>query len=99
MSGPRPEAWLPRLESFQLILAGCRSSFGIMSVAEITRSIARLTPEQQASVARFVSRVRRSNSPTRRRQLSAIMQAMDGGEKFSWADVKKARGTGIMPKR
>lgn len=70
-----------------------------MSVAEITKSIARLTPEQQAVVGRFVSRVRRSNSPVRRRQLGATMRAMDAGEKFSWADVKRARATGAIPKR
>ncbi|MEY2880030.1 MAG: hypothetical protein RLZZ15_2410 [Verrucomicrobiota bacterium] len=76
-----------------------RLIFSEMSVAEISKSIARLTPEQQAVVVQFVSKVRGSNSPARRRQLSTTMQAMDAGEKFSWTDVKKARATGLMPKR
>jgi len=70
-----------------------------MRVAELVKSIARLTPEQQAAVMRFVEKVRRSNSPARRRQLSATMRAMDAGEKFSWTEVKRARATGVIPKR
>ena len=58
-----------------------------MSVAEITKSISLLTPEQQAVVVRFVSKVRRSNSPARRRQLSTTMRAMDAGKKYSQAQV------------
>jgi len=58
-----------------------------MSVAELTKSISRLTPEQQAVVVRFVSKVRRSSSPPRRRQLSATMRAMNAGKKYSQVQV------------
>jgi len=70
-----------------------------MSVTEISKSIARLSPDQRAAVVRFVSRVRRSNSPASQRQLGAAMRAMDAGEKYSWTEVKRARATGVIPKR
>lgn len=48
-----------------------------MSAAALAKSIARLTPEQQAVVMRFVAKVRRGNSPARRRKLADIGRKMD----------------------
>ena len=59
-------------------------------VAELAKSIARLTPEQQATVVRFVAKVRRSNSPAHRRKLAKIGRDMDAGKKFTPAQVDAA---------
>jgi hypothetical protein len=62
-----------------------------MSVAELQRTIAKLPPEQQRTVARFVTRLRKGTSAARQRQLSRAMREMDAGKKFTREDVRKAR--------
>jgi hypothetical protein len=55
-----------------LILGCSKFTLACMSVAELAKSIARLTPDQQAAVMRFIAKVRRSNSPARRRKLANL---------------------------
>jgi hypothetical protein len=73
-----------------LIFHGTRQTIKRMSVAKLVKSIARLTPEQQAVVMRFVEKVRRSNSPAHRRKLAKINRDMDAGKKFTQAQVDAA---------
>jgi hypothetical protein len=62
-----------------------------MSVAELQKTIAKLPADQQWTVAKFVSRLAKRNTPARQRQLSALMKEMDAGKKFSRKEVMKAR--------
>jgi hypothetical protein len=62
-----------------------------MSVAELQRTIAKLAPDQQRTVARFVTRLKKSTSATRQRQLGRAMREMDAGIKCTREDVMKAR--------
>jgi hypothetical protein len=62
-----------------------------MSVAELQRTIAKLPPEQQRTVARFITRLRKGTSAARQRQLSRAMREMDAGKKYTREDVRKAR--------
>jgi len=62
-----------------------------MSVAELQRTIAKLPPDQQRTVARFVTRLKKSTSAARQRQLSRAMRGMDAGIKYTREDVMKAR--------
>jgi hypothetical protein len=62
-----------------------------MSVAELQRTIAKLPPDQQRTVARFVTRLKKSTSAARQRQLSRAMREMDAGIKYTREDVMKAR--------
>jgi hypothetical protein len=62
-----------------------------MSVAQLQKLIADLAPGQRQVVARFVAQIKRHSAPASRRQLTASMRAMDAGEKFSWAQVRRAR--------
>ena len=62
-----------------------------MSVAELQRTIAKLPADQQQTVAKFVSRLKKSSSAARRRQLARSMREMDAGIKYSRAEVMKAR--------
>jgi hypothetical protein len=62
-----------------------------MSVAELQRTIAKLPPEQQRTVARFVTRLKKSTSATRQRQLGRAMREMDAGIKYTGEAVMKAR--------
>ena len=62
-----------------------------MSVAELQKTIAKLPADQRRTVAKFVTRLRKDSTPAHRRRLSALMQKMDAGEKFSRGEVMKAR--------
>jgi hypothetical protein len=62
-----------------------------MSVAELQKTIAELPPGQRRAVAKFIARIKRHHTPAHRRKLSAIMKAMDAGEKYTWADVMRGQ--------
>lgn len=62
-----------------------------MSVAELQKTIAKLPPDQQRTVARFVTRLKKSTSAARQRQLSRAMREMDAGKKYTREEVMKAR--------
>ena len=62
-----------------------------MSVAELQKTIAKLPPEQQRTVARFVTRLKKGSSATRQRQLSRAMREMDAGKKYTREEVMTKR--------
>jgi hypothetical protein len=59
-----------------------------MSVAELQKTIAKLPPDQQRTVARFVTRLKKNTLPARRRQLTRSMREMDAGIKYTQAQVE-----------
>ena len=63
----------------------------VMSVAELQKTIAKLPADQQRTVAKFVTRLKKSTSPARQRQLARSMREMDAGIKYTREDVMKAR--------
>jgi hypothetical protein len=65
-----------------------------MSVAQLQKSIAELPAAQRQAVAKFVARIKRHTTPASGRRLAATMRAMDAGEKYSWAEVTRARAEG-----
>jgi uncharacterized small protein (DUF1192 family) len=62
--------------------------YTLMSVAELQRTIAKLPADQQRTVAKFVSRLAKRNTPAHRRQLSVLMKEMDAGKKYTRAQVE-----------
>ncbi len=62
-----------------------------MSVAELQRTIRGLTAEERRVLAVVAARMVRSRKPARRHKLTAAMQAMDSGKKFTWNEVKTIR--------
>lgn len=62
-----------------------------MSVAELQKTIAKLPLDQQRTVAKFVTYLKKKNTAAARRRLGASMRAMDAGEKYTREDVMRAR--------
>lgn len=62
-----------------------------MSVAELQKTIAKLPVDQQRTVAKFVTQLKKKHSAAHRRRLGAVMRAMDVGEKYTRAEVMRAR--------
>lgn len=62
-----------------------------MSVAELQKTIRGLSAEDRRALATIAMRMKQRGAPARRRKLTAAMRAMDGGEKFTWEEVKQTR--------
>lgn len=62
-----------------------------MSVAELQKAINDLSAADRRALAGIVARMKARHAPSRRRKLTAAMRAMDGGEKFTWDDVRMKR--------
>jgi hypothetical protein len=62
-----------------------------MSVAELQKTIRGLSVEDRRALAAIATRMKQRHTPARRRKLTAVMRAMDAGEKFTWDEVKKTR--------
>ena len=59
-----------------------------MSVAELQRTISKMPADQQRTVAKFVTRLKKSTSPARQRQVVRTMREMDTGLKYSQDQVE-----------
>ena len=64
-----------------------------MSVKEIQTQLVRLSPEEQAGVARFLATLQQAHSPEFRRDLSQRHRAMDAGRKISEAELARILAT------
>lgn len=62
-----------------------------MSVAELEKTIRGLSAGDRKALATIAARMKRRHTATRRRKLTATMQAMDAGKKFTWEEVKQSR--------
>ena len=62
-----------------------------MSVAELQKTIRGLSAEERRVLGVVAARMKRRRSPAHRRKLTAAMQDMDAGKKFTWSDVKNLR--------
>jgi hypothetical protein len=60
-----------------------------MSVQEIQSQLVRLTPEEQASVARFLASLRETHAPAFARELDARHREMDAGRKVTEAELAR----------
>ncbi|MBS0633459.1 MAG: hypothetical protein JSS11_16235 [Verrucomicrobia bacterium] len=60
-----------------------------MSVQEIQSQLAKLTPQEQASVARFLETLRQTHAPEFARELAQGHREMDAGRKISEAELAK----------
>jgi hypothetical protein len=60
-----------------------------MSVEEIQSQLTKLSPEEQAAIARFLASLRETHSPEFARQLAEAHREMDAGRKIS--EVELAR--------
>lgn len=58
-----------------------------MSVAELQKRIARLSPDKRRSVAKYITFIERLDSPARQRRTARIMRAMDAGVKCTRAQI------------
>ena len=61
----------------------------VMSVQEIQSQLTKLTPEEQASVARFLDSLREVHSPAFARELAVRHREMDAGRKVSEAELAR----------
>jgi ABC-type polar amino acid transport system ATPase subunit len=60
-----------------------------MSVQEIQAQLTKLTPQQQADIARFLETIRETHSPAFARELAERHKAMDAGRKISEAELAR----------
>lgn len=60
-----------------------------MSVQEIQSQLTKLTPQEQAEVARFLETIRRTHAPEFARELAEGHREMDAGRKISEADLAR----------
>jgi hypothetical protein len=64
-----------------------------MSVQEIQSQLTKLTPEEQANVARFLETLREAHSPAFVRELSERHREMDAGRKITEAELARLLAT------
>ena len=62
-----------------------------MSVAELQKTIRGLSADERRVLAAVATRMKRRRTPAHRRMLTRAMRAMDGGGRFTWDQVKRAR--------
>ena len=60
-----------------------------MSVQEIQSQLTKLTPQEQADIARFLESIRQTHTPEFARQLAEGHREMDAGRKISEADLAR----------
>lgn len=60
-----------------------------MSVQEIQSQLTKLSPEEQAGVARFLDSLRQTNTPEFSRELAERHREMDAGRKISEAELAR----------
>lgn len=60
-----------------------------MSVQEIQSQLTRLTPAEQADVARFLDSLRQTHTPEFARELAERHREMDAGRKISEAELAR----------
>lgn len=60
-----------------------------MSVQEIQSQLTKLSPEEQAGVARFLESLREAHSPAFARELAGRHREMDAGRKVSEAELAR----------
>jgi len=60
-----------------------------MSVQEIQSQLAKLTPQEQAAVARFLETIRQTHTPEFARELAEGHREMDAGRKISEAELAR----------
>ena len=60
-----------------------------MSVQEIQSQLTKLSPEEQAGVARFLDSLRQTNTPEFARELAERHREMDAGRKISEAELAR----------
>ena len=60
-----------------------------MSVQEIQSQLTKLTPREQADVARFLDTLRHTHSPEFARELAERHREMDAGRKISEAELAR----------
>lgn len=60
-----------------------------MSVQEIQSQLAKLTPDEQAAVARFLDTLRQIHTPEFARELAERHREMDAGRKVSEAELAR----------
>lgn len=58
-----------------------------MSVHEIQAQLTKLTPQEQADVAKFLETIRQTHSPEFARELAEAHREMDAGRKISEAEL------------
>jgi cytochrome c len=58
-----------------------------MSVQEIQSQLTKLTPQEQADIARFLETIRQTHSPEFARDLAQGHREMDAGRKISEAEL------------
>jgi hypothetical protein len=64
-----------------------------MSVQEIQSQLAKLSPAEQANVARFLDTLRETQSPTFAKELGQRHREMDAGRKISEAELARLLAT------
>jgi len=64
-----------------------------MSVQEIQSQLTKLTPSEQAGVARFLETLRQTHSPEYARELAQRHREMDAGRKISEAELARILAT------
>ncbi len=60
-----------------------------MSVQEIQAQLTKLSPQEQADVARFLETIRETHAPEFARELAARHREMDAGRKISEAELAR----------
>ncbi len=65
------------------------ASVRVMSVQEIQSQLTKLSPEEQAGVARFLDSLRQTNTPEFARELAERHREMDAGRKISEAELAR----------
>ncbi len=66
------------------------TSVGGMSLAELKKEAAELTPDEKRELAEFLRGELESKIPERNARVSALMREMDAGRKFGRADFERA---------
>ena len=64
-----------------------------MSVQEIQSQLTKLTPQEQAEVARFLDAIRQTHTPEFARELAEGHREMDAGRKISEAELARRLST------
>ena len=60
-----------------------------MSVEEIQTQLTKLTPAEQANIARFLASLREAHSPEFAREIAEAHREMDAGRKISEAELAR----------
>ena len=70
-----------------------------MSVQEIQSQLTKLTPREQADIARFLETIRQTHTPEFTRELAEGHREMDAGRKISEVDLARLLAAHRAPPR